>query len=744
MKQRNTIVLFAVGIILFFNCLPTNAQQDIEWDKSISRVRMLVEKRPELLNYMDENGWTPLLKAVSMGDPKLVEYLVGKGADVNVQAEDYEKNTALHLAVKNNNEKLLRLLLSKEANPGLTDKYGRTPLYYAVKDNKKALADLLVERGARYNIFDAVSIEDIRTINKILDRNPNSVNDENDEGETPLYGALETGNHNIVKLLLFRGAKVNVRTKIHQWTPIQYELFLRSDAKNLELLIAWGANVNEEYGKDSFRESLFSHALKNDNYEQAKLLYLKGAKLIIPSYSAYKLLCMAAGKGDNKLIKHLISRGVDVNGKSYEEHNTTPLRESVLTGKLETAKILIKSGAYPNARDSDGKNSLHYIGFYDGYIKLTPDTAYKLAEMLISSGTEVNMRDYSNGTPLHKLNRYPEIVKLLIKYGADIRAKDNKGTFPIHYSAGWGKVESTKIYLDMGIDINVRDSEGRTPLHYAIHEENDENTRFLLEKGADINAQDKYGFLTRWEELNGRKWDKENRQNHGDTPIFYAFECENKEMIRILIEKGAKPDISNHVGATPMTLAADAGYEDILMLLINNGVKIDTEKNYPLHRAIIKGHTGAVEILLKNGADVNRINEKGQTPLNIVTSNYSTPWSKRFDIIDILMKNGADINKRDAYDNTSLYYAVETGDDKLVDTLLSYGANIHTVCAAGETPLTLAVKMGRYDIAKQMMKRDWTVKGFVLAILIVFLSIYGYVWWKRRRRGNKEIGITEG
>lgn len=222
----------------------------------------------------------------------------------------------------------------------------------------------------------------------------------------------------------------------------------------------------------------------------------------------------------------------------------------------------------------------------------------------------------------------------------------------------------------------------------------------------------------------------------GWTPLLKAVDMNDMELVEYLVGKGADVNVKYRQGLTSLDLASGKGNEKVVKLLISKGAKINGERISPLDGAVSNGHVGVTEILIANGADVNRFDAIGQTPLGTTISGF-TPWDKKFEMLDLLVKSGAKINLKDAHENTPLYYAVETGDEKLVEVLLSYGANIHTSCAADDTPLTLAVKLGRYDIAKKMMKRDWTVKGFVLVVLIAFLSIYAYVWWKKRRQGSK-------
>ncbi len=159
MKKISIALLVLISICLLHQYSPLYAQNNdrgiLLWDKSISRVKILVEKRPELLNYMDENGWTPLLKAVSLGDRELAEYLVGKGADVNIRHESvlmtregnistYQEGiTPVFLAVNKGNEKILKFLISKGANLNAFNNMNMTPIFSAVfEGNTNAISIL--------------------------------------------------------------------------------------------------------------------------------------------------------------------------------------------------------------------------------------------------------------------------------------------------------------------------------------------------------------------------------------------------------------------------------------------------------------------------------------------------------------------------------------------------------------------------------------------------------------------------
>jgi len=85
-----------------------------------------------------------------------------------------------------------------------------------------------------------------------------------------------------------------------------------------------------------------------------------------------------------------------------------------------------------------------------------------------------------------------QVVKDLIKRGADIKAKDKWEDTVLHQASYFGELELAKECLQAGIDVNAKNKWGATPLHYAVDGNKIEIAKFLITSGADVGAKDKW------------------------------------------------------------------------------------------------------------------------------------------------------------------------------------------------------------------------------------------------------------
>jgi ankyrin repeat protein len=146
---------------------------------------------------------------------------------------------------------------------------------------------------------------------------------------------------------------------------------------------------------------------------------------------------------------------------------------------VEVAELLLRHGAYPNARDGDGHTPLYYAArnaCLDGVLLLLKHGAVVYPEVLDVVTSLEESRE---------ILRLRGVVKRFAERGVLSMCNEACET-PLHNLHKYDYYKQLWL-LEFGGDPNVRDRHGRTPLHYAIML--DRPLRLLLDHGADPNAQ---------------------------------------------------------------------------------------------------------------------------------------------------------------------------------------------------------------------------------------------------------------
>ncbi|KAK4085296.1 uncharacterized protein Triagg1_286 [Trichoderma aggressivum f. europaeum] len=159
------------------------------------------------------------------------------------------------------------------------------------------------------------------------------------------------------------------------------------------------------------------------------------------------------------------------------------------------------------------------------------------------------------------------------------------------------------------------------------------------------------------------------------TPLLFAVQRENKSIVKLLLDNGAKVDFKDEkLVETPLLTAAEKGLEDIVELLLDKGADInscDRPSNTPLRVASKAGHYGMVRLLLDNGARVDFTHSRYQhTPLQ-----EAAAWGHE-SVVELLLEWGADINSQDARGRSPLYLASSGGHENIVRLLVERGAEV--------------------------------------------------------------------
>lgn len=162
-------------------------------------------------------------------------------------------------------------------------------------------------------------------------------------------------------------------------------------------------------------------------------------------------------------------------------------------------------------------------------------------------------------------------------------------------------VERIKSLLEAGVDIEFRDDRGRTALMAATQANAVEIAQILIDAGADVNARD----------------------NIQDSPYLLSGARGYNEILRLTLDHGADLASTNRYGGTALIPACERGHVETVQILLDAGVNADHINNLGwtgLLEAIIlsdggSAHAEIVQLLIKDGADVNLADKDGVTPL---------------------------------------------------------------------------------------------------------------------------------
>jgi len=287
----------------------------------------------------------------------------------------------------------------------------------------------------------------------------------------------------------------------------------------------------------------------------------------------------------------------------------------------------------------------------------------------------LNSIDEAGFTPLDLAvkRRDKALIEFLLDKGAWINGGLLSQQTPLHVAAAAGFQDMAEVLLAArGARINAV-SGHITPLHAAVSNKRYEMAAFLLQKGADPNVE--YYAKPR--------------------PLNAAAGMSDKKMVEILLAGGATADPKARSGdyVPPLFDAIESGNKEIVLLLIEKGANVNRQTNFagrPLSRAVKCDHEEIVSILLSKGATV---------------SAKALFAAKSPRVLDLLLSHGAEnINKQQGNGNSLLHLAAAQDDPRLskqlVTVLLVRGADPNIVENLGRKPRALAEAKGHTRVAR--------------------------------------------
>jgi ankyrin repeat protein len=278
----------------------------------------------ENINEFNEEFITPLMMASRLGRYYIVKYLVEQGADINLRSPDDGYSPLLD-ALSSQHEKIALYLMENGANVIVKGSDGNIPIMFAIEYGQVKAAEKLIELDC-----------DITTTTMW--------------GVNALHGACKNGHFKIVQLLIQKGVNIESVTDNGE-TPLA--LACSSGHKNIaEFLISHNADINNGYDKDYSMTPLFL-AVKNDHKEIAEYLYSIGAKLSTENLMNAALIGLTINFSMSDFTMKLIDDVNDDVINYYEDDmdKVTLVSSASGMGQLDIVGKLVKRGADINAQD---------------------------------------------------------------------------------------------------------------------------------------------------------------------------------------------------------------------------------------------------------------------------------------------------------------------------------------------------------------------------------------------------------
>ncbi|MEP7305258.1 MAG: ankyrin repeat domain-containing protein [Acidobacteriota bacterium] len=406
-------------------------------------------------------------------------------------------------------------------------------------------------------------------------------------------------------------------------------------------------------------------AVEADALDMVEVLLRAGASASAANRYGVTPLALAATNGSAGVVEALLKAGADANASMPE--GQTVLMTAARTGSAETIDALLRAGAAVNATESWlGETALMWAA-----VENHPAAVRRL----VDGGADINAR---SALQVYPPMNYPAtgLVRMAMPRG---------GWTALMYAARQGSLDAAGALAEAGADVNLTDPDRTTALLLALVNSHFDVAALLLERGADPNIADVTGKAALYTAVDAR-----NQERLFSRPIAKRSNAINSlQLITLLLERGAKP---NARLSRPLLQRAH-----------NAGDATLGAGSTPFMRATKAGDVVGMRLLIEHGADPTLTQANGTTALMIAAGAGQAAQaddeevegggsaSTAIEAIKLCLSRGADVNAVNNSGDTALHGAAAKGADPIIRFLVEKGAKLDVENYQGLTPLQVAM-----------------------------------------------------
>lgn len=486
----------------------------------------------------------------------------------------------------------------------------------------------------------------------------------------------------------------------------------------------WVQKPKHQKNKDKHRHVLATQEqVAQIKQEQKKVLYV-GKPVETDADSLCIFDCVA--KGNLSDLEKTLKDGDTNAGNSSNE---TLLHIAAAHGHIKIVDYLIKKGAKLDVMDKKGRTPLH---------RAAENGHNDAVKMLLQAGANIYSLDQEAKTPLHlaNWNHHTQVFKSILE--EEIKRYKNRHNF-LHMAALKDDSNLVQILLKNGALVDTKDEKGQTALGYAVSQGFEKTVKVLLEAGANIDS----GIIDAAFNSNNQSifkllldYSKGLSPDTMVSALYKAIERDLHGIVGALIERGTDINAHNEMHYTPLLVACEMGKTKSTKVLLDMGANLKDKtpnSSSALHLAVQAGASSIVKMLLGKGMDANLAGQGDQTPLhvaalhnkgmllgllidagakiNAVTKELLTPLHMashkgHVDIAQKLLHYEANVNLKDKWSKTPLHLTAETGNPAMVELLLNSGADPNAVDKEKKTPLHLAAIGSHLNTVKALLGKN--------------------------------------